>query len=71
MDGRGAEPGEGGPMLAHRIALVLGKAVSRILPIELAHEGVAGGLEKMPVPFIRFARTHDKPVRNEESQYQR
>ena len=40
MNGRGPEPLEHGQMLADRIALVLGKAIARILFIQLVHERI-------------------------------
>ena len=44
MHGRGAEPVQGQEMLAHRIALVPGKAIARILPVQPLHARVARGL---------------------------
>ena len=40
MDGRGPEPRERGHMLADGIALVPGKAVARMLCIQLVHERI-------------------------------
>ena len=40
MNGRGPEPLEHGQMLADRITLVLGKAIARILCIQLVHERI-------------------------------
>ena len=44
MDRRGAKPFQGEEMLAHRIALVPGKAVAWILRVQTLHKGVASGL---------------------------